>query len=68
MSFGVVLDSTNMVMFVLIVNLLRWLDTVLKKLSNSLLNTFNFCTVKFKQDRIEFFMYFNIISFKLWQF
>ena len=27
---------------------LRWLDTVFKKLSYSLLNTFNFCTVKFK--------------------
>ena len=27
---------------------LRWLDAVFKKLSYSLLNTFNFCAVKFK--------------------
>ena len=31
-----------------VASLLRWLDTVFKKLGYSLLNTFNFCAVKFK--------------------
>ena len=33
---------------------LRWLDTVFKKLSYSLLNTFNFCTVNLNKSVLNF--------------
>ena len=47
---------------------LRWLDTVLDKLSCSLLDILIFRTVNFKYACVELLMYFSIWSFKLVQF
>ena len=47
---------------------LMWLDTVLNKLSCSLLDILIFRTVNFKQAWVELFMYFSICSFKLASF
>ena len=47
---------------------LMWLDTVLNKLSCSLLDILIFRTVNFKKACVELFMYFSIWSFKLGSF
>ena len=47
---------------------LMWLDTVLNKLSCSLLDILIFRTVNFKQACVELFMYFTIWCFKLGSF